>query len=345
MRAAVFHRPGLITVDERPDPRVLEPTDAVVRVVRGCVCGSDLWYWRGLSERGPGSIGHEFIGVVEEIGSAIDGLRPGMLVIAPFAFADLACPNCQWGATVNCVHGGLFGDGTIDGGQGEAVRVPLAETTLVPVPGTSWSDAELASFLALSDVMPTGHHAAVSAGVTKGSTVAVIGDGAVGLSAVLAAHRLGAERIVALSSHADRQVVARAFGATDIVAQRGAEAVATVLEMTGGIGADAVLECVGTQEAMETAAAIARPGSIVGGVGVPHGVMPATALFGRNVGWRGGPAPVRIYLPELLEDVLGGTIDPGRVFTYETDLDGVVEAYRAMDERRAIKSILRVSEP
>lgn len=299
----------------------------------------------GPGERGPGPIRHAFIRVFEEVGSSVSHLRPGTLVIAPFAFADLVCPNCRWGATVNCVHGGLVGDGTIERGQGEAVRVPFADATLVPVPGTSWSDAELASFLALSDVMPTGHHAAVSAGVAKGATVAVIGDGAEGLSAVLAAHRLGAECIMALSSHPDRQALARAFGATDIVAQRGAEAVEAVLEATEGIGADAVLECVGTQEAMETAAAIARPGSVVGGVGVPHGSMPASVLFGRNVGWRGGPAPVRIYLPELLDHVLNGSMDPGRVFTYATDLDGMVEAYRAMDERRAIKSILRISEP
>jgi len=240
------------------------------------------------------------------------------------------------------VAGGTFGDGQIDGGQGEAVRVPLAGSTLVPVPGAGHSDQMLRSLLTLSDVMSTGHHAAVSGGVGKGDVVAVVGDGAVGLSAVLASKRLGAERIIALSRNPVRQAVARAFGATDIVAERGEQATEAVLELTGGIGVDAALECVGTGQSMATAFAVARPGSTVGIVGVPHGEVPFSETFYRNVGWRGGPAPARIYIPELLDDVLDGAIDPGLVFDYETDLEGIAGAYAAMDERRAIKSLVRV---
>ena len=307
-----------------------------------CVCGSDLWYYRGESEHAVGSIGHEFIGVVEDIGSDVTGISVGDLVVAPFIFSDMSCPHCQHGSTISCVQGGNFGDGTIDGGQGEAVRVPLAGSTLVPVPGAGHSDAMLKSLLTLSDVMSTGHHAAVSAGVQRGDTVAVVGDGAVGLSAVLAAKRLGAERIIALSRHADRQRLAIHFGATDIVETRGDEAIHAVLEHTGGIGVDAALECVGTQQSIDTAAAIARPGSTIGIVGVPHGEVPFNQAFFRNVAWRGGPAPARIYIPELLDDVLAGTIDPGLVLDHETDLGGTPDAYSAMDERRAIKSLIRV---
>jgi len=345
VRAAIFQGPKDIVVGKRPDPVIQEPTDAVVRVVLACVCGSDLWYYRGDSDHAVGSIGHEFIGVVEDLGAEVNGIARGDLVIAPFIFSDMSCPHCQNGSTISCAAGGNFGDGTIDGGQGEAVRVPLAGSTLVPVPGTGHSDATLRSLLALSDVMSTGHHAAVSGGVTRGSTVAVVGDGAVGLSAVLAAHRLGAERIIALSRHADRQDLARRFGATDLVAVRGDDATAAVLEMTGGIGVDSALECVGTQQSIDTAAAIARPGSTIGIVGVPHGQVPFNATFFANVGWRGGPAPARIYIPELLTDVLDGIIEPGLVLDYETDLDGIPDAYAAMDERRAVKSLVRVSAP
>lgn len=250
--------------------------------------------------------------------------------------------GCLNGSTISCPAGGNFGNGTIDGGQGEAVRVPLAGSTLVPVPGSEHPDAMLRSLLALSDVMSTGHHAAVSAGVKKGDTVAIVGDGAVGLCAVLASRRLGAERIIALSRHAGRQKAAREFGATDIIEARGEEAIQAVLDLTGGIGADAALECVGTAQSIATAFAVARPGSTVGIVGVPHGQLPFAETFFRNTGWRGGPAPARIYIPELLGDVLDGVIDPGRVFDYETDLDHIADAYRAMDERRAIKSLVRV---
>ena len=342
MKAAIFKGPGMVEIGERPDPVIQEPTDAVVRVVLGCVCGSDLWYYRGESAHAVGSIGHEFIGIVEQAGAEVRGVREGDLVVAPFIYSDMSCPHCLNGSTISCPAGGNFGNGTIDGGQGEAVRVPLAGSTLVPVPGSEHPDAMLRSLLALSDVMSTGHHAAVSAGVKKGDTVAVVGDGAVGLCAVLASRRLGAERVIALSRHADRQEVAREFGATDIVEARGEEAIQAVLDLTGGIGADAALECVGTAQSIATAFAVARPGSTVGIVGVPHGQLSFAETFFRNTGWRGGPAPARIYIPELLGDVLNGVIDPGRVFDYETDLDHIADAYRAMDERRAIKSLVRV---
>jgi hypothetical protein len=342
MRAAIFQGPKDVTVGERPDPVIQEPTDAVVRVVLACVCGSDLWYYRGESDHPVGSIGHEFIGVVEDVGGDVTGVARDDLVVAPFIYSDLTCPHCRHGSTISCVSGGTFGDGTIDGGQGEAVRVPLAGSTLVPVPGGGHSDQVLRSLLTLSDVMATGHHAAISAGVQRGDTVAVVGDGAVGLSAVLAAHRLGAERIIALSRHADRQRIAREFGATDIVEGRGDAAADAVSELTGGVGVDAALECVGTQQSIETAAAIARPGSTIGIVGVPHGEVPFDQTFFRNIGWRGGPAPSRLYIPDLLGDVLDGTIDPGLVLDFETDLDGTPEAYAAMDDRRAVKSLIRV---
>jgi threonine dehydrogenase-like Zn-dependent dehydrogenase len=342
MKAAIFKGPGMVEIGERPDPVLREPTDAVVRVVLGCVCGSDLWYYRGESAHAVGSIGHEFIGIVEQAGAEVRGVREGDLVVAPFIYSDMSCPHCLNGSTISCPVGGNFGNGTIDGGQGEAVRVPLAGSTLVPVPGSGHPDPVLRSLLALSDVMSTGHHAAVSAGVKKGDTVTVVGDGAVGLCAVLASRRLGAERIIALSRRADRQKAAREFGATDIVETRGEEAIQAVLDLTGGIGADAALECVGTAQSIATAFAVARPGSTVGIVGVPHGQLPFAETFFRNTGWRGGPAPARIYIPELLGDVLDGVIDPGRVFDYETDLDHIADAYRSMDERRAIKSLVRV---
>jgi threonine dehydrogenase-like Zn-dependent dehydrogenase len=343
MRAAIYKGPRSIEVGERPDPIITAPTDAIVRVVLACVCGSDLWYYRGESPHAIGSIGHEFIGVVEDVGSDVAGFAKGDLVIAPFLFSDGSCPHCQAGAIIACLAGGSFGNGEIDGGQGEAVRVPLAGSTLVPVPGSGHSDETLQSLLTLSDVMSTGHHAATSAGVTKGGVVAVVGDGAVGLSAILASARLGAERIIALSRNPARQEVARLFGATDIVAERGDAANDTVLELTNGVGVDAALECVGTGQSVATAFAIARPGSTVGIVGVPHEVdVPFDDIFFRNVGWRGGPAPARIYIPELLDDVLEGRIHPGRVLDYETDLDGIADAYAAMDERRAIKSLVRV---
>ena len=342
MRAAIFNGPGSVTVGERPDPTIADPTDAVVRVVLACVCGSDLWYYRGESPFEPGPIGHEFIGVVEDVGAEVRTVSKGDLVIAPFAFSDGTCPHCRHGITTACVNGGFFPMNG-DGGQGEAVRVPLADGTLVPVPGSGHSEDMLRALLTLSDVMSTGHHAAVCAGVKKGDVVGVVGDGAVGLSGVLAARRLGAERIIALSRNPARQKLARAFGATDVVSERGQEAIEKVKAMTGSVGVDAALECVGTGQAMMTAIGIARPGSVVGYVGVPHGVeLPVQTMFYANIGVRGGGAPARVYIPELLGDVLEGRIEPGRVLDYVTGLDGIADAYAAMDERRAIKSLVRV---
>src|SRR5579863_8043590 len=318
MRAAILNGARDVTGGVRPDPVIEASTDAVVRVVLACVCGSDLWYFRGESEHAVGSIAHEFVGVVEDVGTEVRGVARGDFVIAPFIFSDMSCPHCLNGSTLSCAQGGNFGNGEIDGGQGEIVRVPLAGTTLVPVPGSGHSDDMLKSLLTLSDVMATGHHAAVSGRVTRGGTVAVVGDGAVGLCAVLAARRLGAERIIALSRHPERQKLALEFGATDVVEERGEAATQAVLGLTGGIGADAALECVGTAQSIATAGAIARPGSNIGIVGVPHGEVPFADTFFRNVGWRGGPAPARIYIPDILADVLSGSINPGQVFDYET---------------------------
>ncbi len=345
MRATVYNGPYSLEVVQRPDPVINAPTDAVVRVSLGCVCGSDLWYYRGESPHAVGPIGHEFIGIVEDIGAEVHGLAKGDLVVAPFTFSDGTCPNCRAGVTSKCVSGGSFGNHGIDGGQGEAVRVPLAATTLVPVPDGRPSDATMRSLAALSDVMCTGHHAAVSAGVRPGATIAIVGDGAVGLCAVIAAKRLGAGRIIALSRNPKRQVLAREFGATDVVSERGSDAVTVVKEMTGGIGVDCALECVGTGESLETAMNIARPGSVVGAIGAPHAInfpVMDKVVYG-NIGLRGGIAPARAYIPELLDDVLEGRINPGKVFDFETTLDGVVEAYQAMNDRRAIKSLIRMT--
>jgi len=344
MKAAIFCGPRDVQPGERRDPAIEQPTDAIVRVVLACVCGSDLWYYRGESPHAQGSIGHEFIGIVEELGTEVPNLDKSDFVVAPFLFSDGTCANCRAGWPSQCLNGGGFGRGDNDGGQGELVRVPFAGSTLVRVPGTGHSDETMRSLMALSDVMGTGHHAAVSAGVGPGMTVAVVGDGAVGLSAILASHRLGASRIIALSRNPARQAVARRFGATDIIAERGDDAIHIVREMTDGLGADAALECVGTGESMTTAFGIARAGSIVGAIGAPHGVeVPIERVIFGNIGLRGGVAPVRNYLPALIDDVLNDRINPGLVFDLETNLDGIAEAYAAMDERRAIKSLIRVS--
>lgn len=346
MRAAIYRGPYNIAIEERPKPVMHEQTDAVVRVVMACVCGSDLWFYRGISPIPQGSIGHEFIGVVDEVGSEVHEIKMGDFVISPFAFSDGTCPNCHAGFHTACTHGGYFGQGGDgDGGQAEYVRVPQADGTLVTVPHANYTEGTLASLLSLSDVMGTGYHAAVSAEVEAGDTVAVVGDGAVGLCGVLAAKVFGARRIIMLgSSHEDRQVLAREWGATDILTLRGEEAIAAVIALTDNVGVDAVLECVGTNEANQVAFAIARAGAIVGRVGVPHGVeISAGGTFSRNIGMRGGPAPVRAYMPQLLKSVLAGEINPGRVFDYATDLDHIADAYAAMDERRAIKSLVRVS--
>jgi alcohol dehydrogenase len=347
MKAAIFQGKGRILVEDRPKPAVVEPTDAVVRVVLACVCGSDLWFYRGISDLPHGGVGHEFIGVVDEVGSDVTDLAPGDFVISPFSWSDGTCRNCQHGFQTACVHGGFFGQGGDgDGGQAEYVRVPQADGTLVHVPGEEFSDEMMASLLALTDVMSTGYHAAVSAGVEAGMTVAVVGDGAVGLSGVLASKLLGAARIIVLgSTHQDRHRLAREWGATEIISARGDEAVEELRALTDGFGADAVLECVGTKDAVETAFAITAAGGVVGRVGVPHDVeLDAEGTFYRNVGMRGGPAPARAYQPALLQQVLDGSINPGKVFDLTTDLDHIAEAYAAMDERRSIKALVKVSD-
>ncbi|WP_182523349.1 zinc-dependent alcohol dehydrogenase family protein [Nocardioides dongkuii] len=336
MRATTIHGPGDIRVSEVPDPTIEAPTDAIVKVTAGCICGSDLWPYRGENDITEGAtIGHECIGVVEEVGAAVTSFKPGDFVIVPFDHCDGTCPHCLAGAHSACVNLGM----TVSG-QAEYARVTQADGSLVATDGMP-DAALLPSLLALSDVMPTGWHAAVSAGVRPGGTVVVVGDGAVGLCGVLAAATMGAEKIIAMSRHAPRQEIARAFGATHVVAERGKEGGAIVKEITEGIGADAVLECVGTDDAVRTAFGVARPGSTVGFVGVPHGVqLPVRTMFGKNVGLAGGMAPVRRYLPELLGLVLDGTIDPGRVFDSRLPLDEVAEGYRAMDERRSIKVMI-----
>jgi threonine dehydrogenase-like Zn-dependent dehydrogenase len=348
MLATVIHGERDIRVEEVSDPVLTTGGDAIVRVVAACVCGSDLWPYRGVTPTThPHRIGHEFVGVVEEVGPEVKNIAPGDFVIAPFYDCDMTCVNCLNGVSTSCLNGGWWGTddrlgGFADGGQGQKVRVPHADGTLVATPEYPREDL-IPSLLTLSDVMGTGHHAAVSAGVTEGSTVVVVGDGAVGLCAVLAASRLGASRIIAMSRHESRQELARAFGATDIVAERGDEGVAAVKELLGGIGADCVLEAVGTKESMDQAIRSTRPGGMVGYVGVPNGgpELPVRTLFSDNIGVNGGVAPVRNYIEELLPDVWSGAIDPGRVFDLELPLSEAAEAYAAMDERRAIKVLLR----
>ncbi|MFB7048663.1 zinc-dependent alcohol dehydrogenase family protein [Streptomyces microflavus] len=345
MRATVIHAPHDIRVEEVPDPAIRLPTDAVVRVLKACICGSDLWAYRGESARQPGQrIGHEFLGVVEETGAGVDGFTVGDLVVAPFVWSDGTCAYCADGLTTSCPDGGFWGSVGSDGGQGEAVRVPHADGTLVKLPATAASDDRLlTALLALSDVLGTGHHAALGAGVTKGSTVAVVGDGAVGLCGVLAAKRLGAERVIALGRHTARTDIARRFGATDVVAERGEAALAAVRELTRGEGAHSVIEAVGTEQSMRTALDIVRDGGAIGYVGVPHGSASGVDLgvmFDRNIALRGGVAPVRTYIPELLPDVLDGTIDPSPVFDLSIGLDEVPAGYRAMDGRTALKVLI-----
>ncbi|WP_205472324.1 zinc-dependent alcohol dehydrogenase family protein [Nocardioides sp. SYSU D00038] len=337
MRATTIHAPGDIRLTEVPDPTIEAPTDAIVKVVAGCVCGSDLWPYRGENPIDAGStIGHECVGVVEEVGGEVSSFRPGDFVVVPFCHADNTCAHCRAGVHSACTNLGMTASG-----QAEYARVTQAEGSLVKTDGTP-DDELVPSLLALTDVMATGWHAAVAARVKAGDTVVVVGDGAVGLCGVLAASVMGAERVVVMSRHEPRQRLARELGATDVVAERGREGAAAIKELTAGVGADAVLECVGTDDAMGTAFAVARPGSTVGFVGVPHGVeLPVRRMFQKNVGLAGGMAPVRAYLPELLDLVVSGRIDPGRVFDATMPLDEVADAYRAMDERRAIKVLLR----
>jgi hypothetical protein len=346
VRAAVFHAPGDIRIEDVPDPRVEQPTDAVVRVTHACICGSDLWFYRGINPNWrPGwRTGHEFVGIVEAVGAAVTTVRPGDHVIAPFMWSCGTCSYCRAGLQTSCEIGGGFSGPDNDGGQGEAVRVPLADGTLVVLPRSVAGDpALLRAAVPLTDVMATGHHAAVAAGVRRGGTVAVVGDGAVGLCGVLAAARLGAERILAVGHHDDRLDIARRFGATDLVTARGDDAVEAIRAATGG-GAESVLECVGAQSAMDVAIRAARPGGRVGFVGVPRGVdgVDLMRMFGENVALAGGVAPVRAYLPELLADVAAGRLDPSPVLDTTVGLDGVPEGYAAMDQRTALKVLVEL---
>ena len=337
MRGAVIYGPKDVRLQERPDPTIEQPTDAIVRTVAACVCGSDLWRYRGVQRVArPTPIGHEYVGVVEAVGTDVTSVKPGQFVVGGFLTSDNTCALCRAGMQSHCLHGTGYG-----GCQAEFIRIPNADGSLLATPEHPGDDL-VPSLLALSDVMCTGWHAAVCAEVKPGATVVVVGDGAVGLSGVLAARQLGAERVIAMSRHADRQQLAVEFGATDIVAERGDEGIERVKDLTGGIGADAVLECVGTDDSVVQALRSARHGAMIGWVGVPHVTdLPQQHMFWRNVGLRGGPAPVRAYLPDLMHRVLDGRIEPGKVFDLTLPLSQVAEAYAAMDERRAIKSLLQ----
>ncbi|MEH1099175.1 zinc-dependent alcohol dehydrogenase family protein [Micromonospora sp. CPCC 205561] len=339
MRGAVLHAPGDVRVEEREDPRILLPTDAVIRLSATCVCGSDLWPYRGIETvDGPSPMGHEYVGVVQEVGREVRDVRPGQFVVGSFFASDNTCPICRAGYQSSCVQrepvGGL-------GAQAEYLRVPLADGTLVATPELPPEDL-VPDLLAASDVLGTGWFGAVAAEVGPGRTVAVVGDGAVGLLAVLAARQLGAERVIAVSRHEPRQKLAAHYGATDIVTERGDEGVARIKDLTDGLGAHSVIEAVGTQESMMQAIRSTRPGGHVGYVGVAHGVeLPGEELFFSHVHLHGGPAPVRRFLPELIDLILRREIDPGRVFDLTLPLDQAAEGYRAMDERRAVKVLLR----
>jgi threonine dehydrogenase-like Zn-dependent dehydrogenase len=339
MKATVLYGAGDVRVENVPDPAIQEPTDAIIRVARACICGSDLWPYKSMQPSDRGRVmGHEAIGVVEAVGADVRTLSVGDLVVMPFAFSDGTCLFCGDGLQTSCLHGGFFGTDEVAGAQAEAVRVPQGDGTLVVLP-VGEDDALMPSLLTLSDVMGTGHHAAVDAKVGPGKSVAVVGDGAVGLCGVIAAKRLGAEQIIILGHHPDRIALAREFGATDVIGERGDEAVELVRELTGGFGAHSVLECVGLDQSTQTAIEIARPGGAVGRVGVPQDeVMPASRqAFFDNITVSGGPAPVRAYIDELLPDVLEGRIEPGRVLDRVIGLDEVPDGYRAMNDREAIK--------
>ncbi len=347
MRATVMYGAGDVRIETVPDAQLIEPTDALVRVTRAAICGSDLWPYKTMPHSDTGRrMGHEAIGVVEAAGAEVRGVKAGDVVIMPFAFSDGTCLFCHEGLQTSCIHGGFFGTGgDVGGAQAEAIRVPQADGTLFALPGGA-DDAVMSSLLALSDVMGTGHHAVVAARVGSGKTAAVVGDGAVGLCGVIAAKRLGAEQIILLGRHAKRIALAREFGATDVVSERGDAAVERVRELTGGFGAHSVLECVGLEQSMLTALRIARPGGVVGRVGVPQedSIPAGQQSFYNNLTIAGGPAPVRAYIGELLPDVLEGRIEPGRVFDKVTTLDGVSGGYRAMNDRDAIKVLVEVSK-
>src|SRR5437773_2022160 len=336
MRGAVLYGPRDVRFEEREVPKIINPTEAVIRISSACVCGSDLWPYRGIQPIAqPTPMGHEYCGIVEEVGSAVTSIKPGQFVIGSFFASDNTCPNCQVGYQSSCQHAEF-----ISTAQASALRVPLADGTLVATPAVP-SDDLISSLLTLSDVMGTGWFAADAANVKPGSTVVVVGDGAVGLLGVLSAKQMGAGRIIAMSRHPSRQKLAREFGATDIVTERGDEGVARIKALTNGVGADSVLECVGTQESMIQAITSTRPGGYIGYVGVPHGVsLDGEQLFFSHVHLHGGPAPVRRYLPHLIKLVWDRKINPGKVFDLKLPLDQVAEGYRAMDERRAIKTLL-----
>jgi len=339
MRGAVLHAPGDVRLDTRDDPRIEHPTDAIIRIAATCVCGSDLWPYRGIEAvDGPVPMGHEYAGIVEEAGTDVTTLKPGQFVVGSFFASDNTCEICQAGYQSRCVHAELMG---AIGTQAEYARIPLADGTLVATPAMP-DQKFVPSLLAASDVLGTGWFAAVAAAVAPGKTVAVVGDGAVGLLGVLAARELGAERIIAFSRHESRQKLARELGATDIVTERGDDGAARVKDLTGGLGAHCVIEAVGTQESMMQAIRSTRPGGHVGYVGVSHDVtLPGDELFFSAVHLHGGPAPVRRFLPGLIDRILTGAIDPGTVFDLTLPLDQVAEGYKAMDERRAIKTLLQ----
>ena len=337
MRGTVLYGPRDVRFEDLETPRIEQPTDAVISMTATCVCGSDLWPYRGLQPiKGPQPMGHEYCGVVEEVGSAVKSVKPGQFVVGSFATSDNTCPNCRFGYQSSCVHREFM-----SGAQAPVLRVPHADGTLVATPELPPAEM-IPSLLAVSDVLGTGWFAAVAADVQPGKTAVVVGDGAVGLLGVLAARQLGAQRVIAMSRHPARQQLAREFGATDIVTERGDAGVARIKELTKGVGADSMLECVGTQESMMQAIHATRPGGSVGYVGVPHGVtLNGEELFFTHVRLHGGPAPVRRFLPELIDLVWTGKINPGKVFDLTLPLDQVAEGYRAMDERRAIKTLLR----
>ena len=342
MRATVMYGAGDVRVENVPDAQIKESTDALVVVTHAAICGSDLWPYKGMKPSDVGRrMGHEFIGVVEAVGKDVHKIKVGDLVAAPFAWSDGTCEFCQQGLHTSCLHGGWWGGTELDGGQGEAVRVPQADGTLYPL-SVSKDHALMPSLLTLTDVMATGHHSAVTAKVRQGKIAAVVGGGAVGLCGVIAAKRLGAEQIIFLDRHADRITLAKEFGATDIVSERGDAAIEQVLALTNGLGAHSVLECVGYEESTRTALSIARAGGAVGRVGVPQDeTMPvAMPTFLRNITISGGPAPARAYFDELLPDVLSGKIQPGKVFDFAGDISKVPDGYRAMYDRKAIKAII-----
>jgi threonine dehydrogenase-like Zn-dependent dehydrogenase len=343
MRATIMPKAHDVRIDNVPDAAIKDPTDAVIRITRACICGSDLWPYNGGPNVEGQRMGHEAIGVVEDVGRDVRTVKRGDVVIMPFANSDGSCMFCEEGLQTACVHVGFFGNGgALDGAQAEALRIPFADGTLYPL-NVGEDDVLMPGLLTLSDVMGTGHHAAVTARVRRGGTVAVVGDGAVGLCGVIAAKRLGAEQIIIMGRHEQRIALAKEFGATDVVSERGEEGMQRVRELTRGFGVQSVLECVGTEQAMDTSMGIVRAGGAVGRVGVPHyeAIKGAQQMFYRNVIVAGGPAPTRAYIDELLPDVMDGRIEPGRVFDRMVDLDGVPDGYRAMNEREALKVLIR----